>query len=235
LLSDCEAMLKKVLTIVGILAAVIGIGVLIGTLASQGPTIQVNTVPEVPETPVTPTHTSPPPEVTTQTQRVKPMARVLTNRIASHASPVQVATPTNLPVLNTNWEATLDQILASDEEDTNKVKLLFAMFPTLPPDGQEEIANHLSNLVEDEDYGQLGTLLNNPKLPEEVLDVLLADLLNRPNTTKLPLFLEVAFTPDHPKAAEARELLELYLDEDYGSDKVTWQKKMQEWLKENPD
>jgi hypothetical protein len=115
------------------------------------------------------------------------------------------------------------------------VKELFAMFPRLPADGQVEIAQHLSNLVEDEDYAPLGKLLENPKLPEDVLDILMADLLNRPNATKLPMFLELAKTPDHAKAEEAKDLLELYLDEDYKTDWAKWDEKMKEWLKENPD
>jgi len=56
------------------------------------------------------------------------------------------------------------------------------------------------------------------QLPETVLDVLMADALNRPNGVKLPLLLEVAQNPDNAKAGEAKDLLELYLDGDYGSD-----------------
>jgi len=69
-----------------------------------------------------------------------------------------------------------------------------------------------------------------PKLPEDTLDTLMADLLNRPNSTKLPMFLDIARNPDHPKHEEARDMLELYLDEDYGADWATWEKKMKEWL-----
>ena len=81
----------------------------------------------------------------------------------------------------------------------------------------------------------LGKLLTDSKLPEEVLDVLIVDVLNRPNSLKLPLLLEVARDTQHPKAAEAKDLLELYLEEDYGSDWNKWQAKMEQWLKENPD
>jgi hypothetical protein len=151
--------------------------------------------------------------------------------------PVAESVPaeTNSPTILTNWEDRLDDILGSDDDDTNKVRQLFAVFPNLPPDGQVEVAQHLSNLVEDDDYAPLGKLLTDPKLPPDVLDELMSDLLNRPNATKLPLFLEVAFTPNHPEAEEARDLLELYLEEDYGNDKALWQTKIQEWLKDNPD
>ena len=135
----------------------------------------------------------------------------------------------------TNWDDRLEEILVSETDDTNKLKQLFEMFPRIPEEGQAEVALHLSNLVDDENYSQLGELLKNPRLPESVLDVLMGDLLNRPNGVKLPMFLDIARNPDHAKAAEARELLELYLDEDYGTDWPKWDEKVKAWMKENPD
>jgi hypothetical protein len=109
------------------------------------------------------------------------------------------------------------------------------MFPRLPEDGQVEVAQHLSNLVPDENYAALGKILKDAKMPEAVLDVLLADLLNRPNSVKLPSLVDVASNPQNAKAGEAKDLLELFLEEDYGTDWTKWQAKMEEWLKENPD
>ncbi len=143
-----------------------------------------------------------------------------------------VPTPTdNTPSTNA-WENKLDQILSSDSDDTNKVKELFALFPSLPDDGKDEVAQHLSNLVEDDDYAPLGRLLADPTLPEDALDTLMADLLNRPNATKLPTLLDLARNADHPKHEEARDLLELYLDpaEDYGTDWAKWEKGVKDWL-----
>ena len=109
---------------------------------------------------------------------VTPLPRPRTNFSAIHrpvrtnARPVVqrpvVISSTTLTnsVGGTNWEDTLDEILVSDSDDTNKVKELFAMFPRLPEDGQVEVAQHLSNLVEDEDYGPLGQLLKDARLPE---------------------------------------------------------------------
>lgn len=140
--------------------------------------------------------------------------------------------------LVTDWEDRLDEILGAEDEDTNKVVQLLALFPRLPTEGQDEVAQHLSNLVEDENYEPLLKFALDPSLPEDVLDTFLADLLNRPNATKLPAFLEIASIPNHPKAEEARELLELYLEEEEGElsrDRTVLQQKIQEWLKENPD
>jgi hypothetical protein len=135
----------------------------------------------------------------------------------------------------TNWEDNVDQILTSTNEDADKAKQMLGMFPNLPPDGQVEVAQHMANLMPDQDYASLASLLTNSALPEDVLDVLLADALNRPNSVKLPTLLGVARDPQNPKAPEARELLQLFLDNDYGNDWTTWQSKMDDWLKENPD
>jgi hypothetical protein len=47
--------------------------------------------------------------------------------------------------------------------------------------------------------------------------------------------LEVARSAQHPRAEEARDFLELFLEEDYGDDWNKWQIQVQEWLKDNPD
>jgi hypothetical protein len=81
----------------------------------------------------------------------------------------------------------------------------------------------------------LSQLLANPRLPQEALDTLMADALNRPNSLKLPALLEVARTPQHPKAGDAKEVLGFFLETDYGDDWQKWQDKVQTWLKDNPD
>jgi len=137
--------------------------------------------------------------------------------------------------LLTNWEDNVDQILVSTNEDSDKAKQMLGMFPNLPADGKVEVAQHMANLMPDQDYPLLASLLTNSTLPQDVLDVLLADALNRPNSVKLPALLDVARDPQNPEAPEAKELLQLFLDNDYGNDWSTWQAKMQDWLKENPD
>ena len=133
------------------------------------------------------------------------------------------------------WEDKVDEILGSASSDPDKAKQMLEMVPQLPADGQEEVARHVSNLLPDQDYGLMHAYLTNAALPEEVLDVLLGDVLNRPNSLKLPALLAVASTPQHPKAAEAKDFLELFLEEDCGDDWAKWQGSMEQWLKDNPD
>jgi hypothetical protein len=227
---------STILTAVTVLAVVVGIGLGIGWLATRDTTPPPP--PPVPASAPVATETS-----TTVPRIARPSGRPPVSRPAvtdpGHAVPVGAPAISPAPLgsatVITNWEDRLDEILSNDEEDTNKVKQLLSMFPRLPAEGQDEVAQHLANLVEDEDYNPLLALVLDPKLPEGVLDSLLADLLNRPNQTKLPAFLDIAFMPDHPKAAEARDLLELYLDQDLGTDREAWRKKIDEWLKDNPD
>ena len=129
----------------------------------------------------------------------------------------------------------MDQILGAEGETEAKAKQMLEMFRLLPEDGQVEVARHLSNLVADEDYAPMRQLLTDPQLPEAVLDTLMADVLNRRNSLKLPALLEVARTAQHPKAANAQEVLRFFLETDYGDDWAKWDEKVQEWLKENPD
>jgi hypothetical protein len=135
----------------------------------------------------------------------------------------------------TNWEERLEEIVGAETDDTNKVNQLFDLFPRSPEDAKPEIVQHLSNLVSDEDYLRLGELLKDPTLPDSALDILMSDALNRPNGVKLPEMLDVAKTPNHPKAEEAKDILALFLDEDYGQDWPKWHEKMTAWLKDNPD
>jgi hypothetical protein len=89
--------------------------------------------------------------------------------------------------------------------------------------------------VADEDYAPLSSFVTNSTLPEAVLDVFVEDVFNRPNAVKLPLLLDIAQDPQHPRASEAKDVLELFLEEDFGNDWTKWHAKMDQWLKDNPD
>src|SRR5882724_1401535 len=228
---------KALIMIAVVVLAIVVIGVGVGLLAGRGPSGPRNSAaqtpanPETQPSPLATTHSAPgsqnPPSEVKSILTNEPNPVVQTSNLALAA--------TNTVITETNWEEKIDDIVGSDEPDTNKVKQLFALFPRLPEDGQEEAAQHLSNLVDDDNYSQLGDLLKNDKLPDGVLDELLADVLNRPNGLKLPLLLDVASDASHAKHDEAKDLLELYLGEDYGTDWNTWGQHMTNWMQQNPD
>ena len=230
-------MRSKIFIAAIVLAAIVGIGVGVGLLAGRGPGNSTTVATDDNSGPGSmPTTTSP------AHSPIPAPSQSFSERTSAPVDNIPTLQPTNLTVASTNvtgsdtnWEDKIDDIVGSDDADTNKVKQLFALFPTLPPDGQEEVVQHLSNLVDDEDYAPLGDLLKNDKLPEGVLDELLADVLNRPNNLKLPLLLDVASDADHAKHDEAKDLLELYLGDDYGSDWNQWGTHLTNWLQQNPD
>jgi hypothetical protein len=160
------------------------------------------------------------------------------NPVRPLPSPTQTAGVSQVPTPGApiaDWEEKIDGILTAQEEDGQKAKRLLAMFPNLPEDGQVEAAQHISNLLPDEQYSSLAQTLTNAAMPEAVLDVLMTDVLNRPNQIKLETLLDVARTPNHPKAEEARDVLEVFVDENYGEDWAAWKNAVEKWLKENPD
>jgi hypothetical protein len=215
---------SRILVITGAIAAAIAVGILVGWWASRSPAgiSQVVPPPQAVEVAIVQTNRpiafskrTPPKAVTTN----EPLAEV----VAANTSIIA------------NWEDRIDELLKADTASADKAKLLLALFPRLPEEGQAEAAQHLANLLPNEEYAALGRYLADAKTPAGVLAVLMADVLNRPNVLKLPLLLEVARNPDHAKAADAKSVLELYLEHNYGTNWDAWQSKMEDWLKNNPD
>lgn len=151
----------------------------------------------------------------------------------SPGAPVAATPPPVEPVAD--WSAKLDTILGGSEAEAAKADRLLAMWSSLPPDGQVEVMQHITNLLPDDKFNLLHNTFTNATTHEEVLDVLMTDALNRPNGIKLPALLDVAKTPGHPKAEEAKEILEVFVDANHGADWPKWEKAVQDWLKENPD
>lgn len=211
---------KKILMVAGILAGAVVAGSVIGWLGGRdlgnNLTPAVVTVSPLVEPPPNPPAIVP-----------KPAAPIAS--MPNQVSSMKPATE------GTNWESAVQAILDSDTEDEDQVKRLFALFPNLPEDGQVAVAENLADLVLDENYAPLGRLLKDARLPAAVQDVLMADASSRPDSMQLPLMLDIARNPAHAKAADAKDILETYLDKDYGSDWDQWQQKLKAWLIENPD
>ena len=134
-----------------------------------------------------------------------------------------------------DWQKAIDQVLTQKSEPAVIGASLLELIPDLPAAGRLEAAQHVANLIPDENYEPVSRLLVNPETSEDVQELLLMDLLNRSNAVKLPTLLEVARTPDHAKAQQAKNLLQPYLVEDYGNNWAKAQQKVAIWLKEHPD
>jgi hypothetical protein len=130
----------------------------------------------------------------------------------------------------------LDSIILSDADASVKSSRILALMPQATPEQQVELSQHLVNLVDDENYTATGELLANPTTSRDVSSVLLNDLLNRNNKLKLPMLLAVARVDDHPLKNEAHDMLELFIQEDKGTNWAEWETAINTWLKDNePD
>lgn len=178
------------------------------------------------------------PAVTAPLARATPDARLASARIVpgrpATGSPNSAETMEgDAQQVITDWETRIDGVVEDAlSDDKTKAEQLLALFPHLPPAGQEAAAQHLTVLVQDEDYAPLAAMLTNSATAFPVLDALMSDILNRPSGIKYPAILAVARDPKHPNAAEAHDLLELQLDNDYGQDWAAWERRLEQFLRE---
>lgn len=128
------------------------------------------------------------------------------------------------------WEAAINQILESDEENQQVATRLMALAPTLPPDGQVEAVQHMVNLTDDESYQNAAAMLLNPATSEDVTEVIYSDVLNRPNNVKLPVMVSILRTPGHRLREETIETLQVFLGEDLGENPEAWNAAVQTFL-----
>jgi hypothetical protein len=120
------------------------------------------------------------------------------------------------------WEAPINTLLDSDDENNVVAAKLAKLAPTLPLEGQVEAIQHMVNLLDDEQYELAGNMVLNPGLHPDLREVLFSDVLDRPNDVKMPLFLALLGQPGHPLGVDARQNLQAYVGRDLGPNPVDW-------------
>jgi hypothetical protein len=141
----------------------------------------------------------------------------------------------SVPKPTGEWKTKLNAILTSNANAQQKVQDLREMLSKLEEAEAEQAVQELTTIVKDEGYAFLKPLAVDPSLPEAVRDEFMVDMMNRPNSIKVPLFLEIARNPDHPDNESAYDSLEIFTGLKYGADWNAWEKGIETWLKENPD
>ena len=204
----------------GIAAGTVLSGLLLGSLASRVP----NSISQTPDSAIQANQS---PLVLSQAPQQPDPPPIRAGRF----NPTVMSAPHSL----LSWKESVENVLNSESEDKEKCRRLLELFPNLPQDGQIAAAEHLSILLPNQEYAALGQYLTNATTPEPVLGVLLAGLLNRPDTLKLPYLLEVARDGQNPKAGEAQGLLQALLDENFGNDWTRWQAKVDQWVTDYSD
>jgi hypothetical protein len=217
------SLMAKVWRVVGVLALAGAVGLLIGWMASREGDVTPIVVPASANAPVV--ALTPAPVTSSQDSNL-----AFEPHHNSQPAP-QVSAP---PQYSTDWEQKLDDILLSDSDSNAKADQILALIPTAPPDAQVELSQHLVNMVSDDHYDGAAGLLTNATTPSAVSTVLMNDLLNRGNTLKLPMLLDVAENNDHPLKDQARDMLELLIQEDDGSNWDQWSTSINTWLQNNP-
>jgi hypothetical protein len=214
--------LTKVTQVTGVLALAGGVGILIGWLASRQGSVQPIVVP----------YSSEPPPILLPT--APPVAETARPALAARTSAKLPAADSMIDPGPAEWEQKLDEVLLSEADDNTKADRILALIPTAPPNAQAELSQHLVNMVRDDHYDGTAQLLTNSATSTAVSSVLMNDLLNRNNTLKLPMLLAVARQDDHPLKDQAREMLELLIQEDNGANWDQWSAAIDTWLQNNP-
>ncbi len=151
-------------------------------------------------------------------------------------TPPKPATPMALTEDDKKIDDTLRMFPGNSEKDhTNTAQALINLLPTLSSDGQVEAAQHISNLLSDEEYGRVMHIWRNPSFNSDVIDVFATDLMNREHKVMLPAMLDAIKLPNHPFHDEAKTTMEVFLDEDYGNDIGKWDKAMKDFLKKEAE
>lgn len=133
------------------------------------------------------------------------------------------------------WDKQVDAILTSPGTDAEIADKLLALYPQLPTNGQADLFVEIVPRIANTNYSKLANVMTNVTTPADVLDTLFTDAIDRPDSVRMPVLLDVARNQDNPKSEAAHDLLEVLLGDDYGDDWNLWSKKIAEWTASHPE
>ena len=219
--------LAKGVRVLCVLVLAGGVGIFIGMIKSDAGDIKPIAVPpgaNQPEALIAPVDI---------TSASTPHASNTKEKTPRERRPKPVLAPVAPPEENLEWEQQLEDVLLADTDPNTKADRILALIPTAPTNAQVELSQHLVNMVQDDHYDGAAQLLTNPATASDVSTVLMNDLLNRNSALKLPMLLSVARDDDHPLKDQAREMLELLLQQDDGTNWDQWGASINTWLQNN--
>lgn len=109
---------------------------------------------------------------------------------------------------------------------------LLDMLPSGNVEQQVELSQHASNLLPDEMYGRIQTLLLDPKVHADVKEVWYSDMLNRDPQLNVPLLGAIAKQKDNPFQQEAIDTLSIILNPEIAENQTMIDAEVQKYLRE---
>jgi|GEM_PF-6053601 len=123
------------------------------------------------------------------------------------------------------WEEQVKSTIAREPEPAARSRALLAMLPKMPQEALAEITEKAVDQLPDEAYASTALpVVTNPATHGQVMSVLFADLMERPDAITLPALLQIARNPQHAFGPSAVDNLKLLLRVDRGTDWAAWEK-----------
>jgi hypothetical protein len=130
------------------------------------------------------------------------------------------------------WEERVKAITGSTTlSEAAKARELLRNLISLPEEGLEFATQQAADRLPDKEFAAALGLLINPQTHGRVLQVLFADLLERPDEITLPALLSIARNETHPFARQARDNLGLLVGKDFGANWNSWDAEIRRLLK----
>lgn len=121
------------------------------------------------------------------------------------------------------WEAQIAEATKRGRDAKGKAREILSLIPRLPEEALATATEQAIERLPDADYSAtVLPALSNSQTHGQVLSVLFADLMERPDAITLPALLNIAQNPAHPFAAPALDNLRLLLRGDFGTDWKKW-------------
>lgn len=112
------------------------------------------------------------------------------------------------------WEALTDEVVSkeSNESIPDRARRVKEGLKKVPESERDVALQSLLNLVEDEEFAILDTILFDKAEPKEVIEAIFDDMLNRPEELKQGYIIKIAQDREHPMFADAMHILTVTTD-----------------------
>lgn len=148
-------------------------------------------------------------------------------------TPSKPPAPAAPPVDPTQLQAFADR---NDLSVPQKIEALLAAAPGFSLDDRLAALEVAMELIPDEDHPKYRLRLLRSAGTPELRDLIAHDALSRGEEIGLPVLLDILrLAPSEEESRDIRDLLEAYLDHDYGADADDWEQPVKRWLAENKE